>query len=306
MMNSFKALIKREFWEHKGSIFISPLAIAIILAGLMLIEGVFGFEQMSHDDKGVNYTKDLSSIAVHLENMTEEQTGKVIQLALYAPTLLFGGIMLVISLFYALGCLYDERKDRSILFWKSLPISDSATVLSKFVSICIMVPVLYFGILALFQIFLLLYATVSAWFMGYLGIKIWTSSNLLSVLFSSFFSLMIASLWMAPLWGWFMLASSWAKKVPFLWAGAPILIISLAEGWLFNSSNFIHMIGSRIAQGFIIQNSNIHLLSEGEVFDVSGVPWYEILANTEFWLGLIVASLFIIATIYTRRYRNES
>ena len=37
---------------------------------------------------------------------------------------------------------YDERKDRSVLFWKSLPVSDRDTVLSKAVSALVVAPTL--------------------------------------------------------------------------------------------------------------------------------------------------------------------
>src|SRR5688500_3753928 len=38
---------------------------------------------------------------------------------------------LIIAFFYGLDALHGERRDRSILFWKSLPVSDRTPVLSK-------------------------------------------------------------------------------------------------------------------------------------------------------------------------------
>ena len=118
-----------------------------------------------------------------------------------------------------------------------------------------------------------------AWFGGSTGVTIWASSNLFGALFNGLFSLIVASLWLAPLWGWLMLASSWAKKVAFLWRTLPIFMISVAEGMIFHSSNFIEMVGVRIA---------------------------EVFASMEFWAGLVVSAIFLAGAVFTRRHRDES
>ena len=305
-MKSFKALVKREFWEHKGAIIYTPAIMALVFACLLLIGGLTGDSLVIDNGHRIDFTEHLPHALEQFEQLPEEHRSKGVQIALYAPAIIFGFVMLIISLFYALGSLYDERKDGSILFWKSLPVSDTETVLSKFVAITVLVPVLYFAVIAAFQVFLMVYATVAAWFGGNSGVLIWASSNLFSVLFNTLFALIVGSLWLAPLWGWLMLASSWAKKVSFLWGGLPIFMIGIAEGWIFQSTRFIEMVGERIARGFAIQNSNLHFVSEGDMFDLGVMRWYEALATGEFWLGLVVAAAFLAAAIYTRRYRDES
>lgn len=305
-MNSFKALIKREYWEHKGAVLYTPLVMSVIFALLLLIAGLTGDAIVIDDGHRNNFTQHLPQLIEHFEQWSEAERSKNVQMVLSGPIVLFGMVMLFISLFYALGSLYDERKDRSILFWKSLPVSDTATVLSKFVAISLLVPIAYFVVIAAFQVYLLLYATVLAWIGGNSGISLWTSSNLFGVMFNTMFSLITGSLWLAPLWGWFMLASAWAKKVAFLWGGMPILMITVAEAWIFNSSTFIQMLGHRIANGFAIQNSNMHVLKGGDGFDFEVVNWYDAYTSGSFWIGLVVAAAFLGAAIYTRRYRDES
>jgi len=303
---SFKALVKREYWEHKGAIFYTPAIMAAIFAGLMLLGTITGNNVSVNGHDSFDYMEYLPQAVEQFENLDEQERSNGVQIGLNAPMVMFGFVMLIISLFYCLGALYDERKDRSILFWKSLPISDTTTVLSKFVAVCFLIPLFYFGVLAVFQLFLLLFATVVAWFGGSSGVTIWTSSNLFGVLFNGLFSLIITSLWLAPLWGWLMLASSWAKKVAFLWGTLPIFMISVAEGMIFHSSSFIEMVGERIADGFAILNSNMHYLVGADMFDIHVMRWYEVFSSMEFWAGLFVTAVFLAGAVFTRRHRDES
>jgi len=304
-VKSFQALVKREYWEHRGAMFITPMAMAAFFAGIMILGALTG-DGLTVNEHKFSFLDHLPEAVEKFEGIDQEERSKGVQIGLYAPMVLFGFVMLIISLFYTLGSLYDERKDRSILFWKSLPISDTTTIASKFISVCILIPALYFVVIAAFQLFLLLFTTVGAWFGGSSGVTIWASSNLFGVLFNCLMSLIVASLWLAPIWAWLMFASSWAKKVAFLWGTLPIFLISIAEGWIFHSSNFIEMVGIRIASGFAILNSNMNNLLGGDMFDVPVWNWYQTFGNMEFWMGLFVSAVFLAGAIYTRRHRDES
>ncbi len=306
-MNSFKALVKREYWENRGSVFLTPAIIAAVLAGIMILSTLTSDAIVSSHHGEVNLWDKFPKAVEEFNNIDEGTRTQAVQIGLYSPRILFGFVMFIICLFYCLGSLYDERKDKSILFWKSLPISDTSTVLSKFVTVCLLIPIVYFAVVAVFQVFLLVYATVLAWFGGSLGVTVWSSSNLFGVLFNSLFSIVVATLWLAPLWAWLMLASAWAKKVAFLWGTLPIFMLAIAEGWIFKSSHFIEMVAYRIARGFTTLNADMHQLVGKDMFDERDVSlWYEVLAQGEFWLGLLVAAMFLAAAVYTRRYRDES
>lgn len=302
---SFKALVKREYWEHRGAMFYTPAIMAAVFAGLMILGAITG-GSMQVNDHSFSLMEHLPQAMEQFEQLEEDERSDGVQIFLNAPLVLFGFVMFIVSLFYALGSLYDERKDRSILFWKSLPISDTETILSKFIAVSVLIPLFYFLVISAFQLFLLFYTTVGAWFGGNSGVTIWASSNLFGVLFNSLFSLIVASLWLAPIWSWLMLASSWAKKVAFLWGTLPIFMISIAEAWVLHSSNFIEMVGERIANGFAILNSNMHFLAGGDMFDVQVMRWYEVFATMEFWAGLVVSAIFLAGAVFTRRHRDES
>ena len=306
-MSAFKALVRREYWEHRRAILKTPIVIAVFFAGIMILAVITGDHLISVNSGSEFSIFDALPKAVDgFEKLDAHEQEKAIQIGLYGPRMLFGFVMLFVCFYYALASLHDERKDRSILFWKSLPTSDTATVLSKFVAISLLTPILYFLVTAGFQLFILLYATVVAWFGGSLGITIWTSSNLFEVLFNSLFSMLAASLWLSPIWCWSIFASSWAKKTAFLWVALPIFLITIAEGWIFHSNHFIELVGKRVAGGFVILNSNLNNLTGTELFEGNYIEWYSIFGHMEFWGGLIVSGVFLAGAIYIRRFRDES
>lgn len=305
-MNTFKALIKREYWENQGSMFYSPVIMALFFAGITILLAITGDSLVINNGHHAGFWEHLPRALDQFENLNEQDRSKGVQVGLYASSAVFVLVMLIISFFYCLSSLYDERKDRSILFWKSLPISDTTTVLSKVVSVCILVPICYFVVIGAFQLFLLVFSTIVAWFGGNSGMTIWGSSNLFGVLFNTLFSLITVSLWLAPVWGWLMLASSYAKKVAFLWGVLPVLMLTIAEGWVFRSSYFIEMVAERFAKAGLILGSNIGQLVSEHDMDGYSIMWYEAYGTSAFWIGLIVAAGFIAASIYVRRSRDEA
>ncbi|MDQ7050460.1 MAG: hypothetical protein Q9M92_13400 [Enterobacterales bacterium] len=230
----FKALLIREYWEHKGAMFYTPAFIAAFFAFILLLASFAGESILVEMGSDASFSAELPKAVEMFENLEDTKRNQSVQIGLYAPMTIFGFVMLIVSFFYALGSLYDERKDRSILFWKSLPISDISSVLSKFVTLCISIPILYFIVISIFQLFVLILGTIVAWFGGSFGITLWTSSNLFLVMINTLLSLVVASLWLAPVWAWLMLASAWAKKSTFLWGVLPIFLLSFAEAWLFS------------------------------------------------------------------------
>ena len=135
---------------------------------------------------------------------------------------------------------------------------------------------------------------------------IWGSSNLFGVWFHTFLSLITVSLWLAPVWGWLMLASSYAKKVAFLWGVLPILMVFIAEGWVFRSSYFIEMVGERFGKAGLMLGSNIGVLVSEHEMDGLSMMWYEAYGTSAFWIGLIVAGGFVAGSIFIRRNRDEA
>src|SRR5580693_1008617 len=123
--------IRRELWENR-SIYIAPLAVAGV--------ALFAFT--------------LSSIVGIWERPLRLNPAQP-----QAPYDMAAGLMMltgiVVSVFYCIDALHSERRDRSILFWKSLPVSDVTTVLAKASIPLVILPVLVFGVTVILQVFML-------------------------------------------------------------------------------------------------------------------------------------------------------
>ncbi|MET1253836.1 hypothetical protein [Aliikangiella maris] len=306
-MNSFKALVKREYWEHRGSFVYAPLIMAGIFLGIILITILTG-NNVEVNNNGVILSEAGTLVHEKLLSLPDEARGQLMLTFFAGLTVSFGIVLLVVSVFFCLGSLYDERKDRSILFWKSLPISDSATVLSKFIAIVLLAPLLYLAVIIAFQLVFLIIATISAWFGGHSGSLYWTSVNLFGFFFNKGFSMFVAALWLSPVWAWCMLMSAWAKKVPFIWAAFPILMIALAEGYIFGSISFIETLGNHVAAGITIQNEVFEAIKDNghEIAELNFNRAGEAVMTLQFWIAQVIAAVFLIAAIYTRRFRDES
>lgn len=205
-MNTFIALIKREISEH-NSLWKVPLGLLILV---VLIKLSFSFGNLSIDVDvpfGLNLDTTMDAILATAIGKTLSFTNWLI-----------ATVMFCVAIFYALSCLYDDRQDQSILFWRSLPISDTETVLAKLMVALLLVPL----------IILVLQCLVAVLFLGQQSLD-----YISSYLMFAISSLSKVLLWsMLPTLTWSLLCSQLANKNPFLMAvGMPILIIII--DWLF-------------------------------------------------------------------------
>ncbi len=293
-MNRFSWLIRREVWETRA-IWIAP----VICLAIMVLSAAFG---------GIH----LGSFGSNgLPAMDEGKAARVAMVIVIATSLPFFITMSFTTFFYTLDSLYGDRRDRSVLFWKSLPISDADTVLSKLVVSSLVIPftALLMGIVG--QV--VVAAVVAAKFGGTLGAAIWTGQTWLAGLAAVVWVTIVSIFWFLPVVGWLLLVSAWAPRSPFLWAVMPPLAVALAERVGFGTTQVWHLIASRsfglfeIAfKGLVDVNpsgpdQNIRLstakfaLSPGEFF-----------TNPEVWLGVLAAAALVAAAIWVRRYRDES
>ncbi len=212
-MKTFAWLLRREIWESRF-IYLVPAVVAALIVvtvplGKIMAEGVTIF--LSHAS--------LLSSAEH---------GSGVMLAYVATALPFNAAMLLVAFFYLQDALYSERRDRSILFWKSLPISDTQTVLSKFLVAAVVIPSIVFVaavgtalILALeISIFVMLNGG-NAWELVLKPLPLFSGSLFIAYQF------LVQSLWYAPIFAWLLLTSVWARRAPILWAIAPPLLVML-------------------------------------------------------------------------------
>jgi ABC-2 type transport system permease protein len=207
---------------------------------------------------------------------------------------------LIVGIFYCLDALYGERRDRSILFWKSLPVSDLTTVLAKLTVAMVILPVITFIAIIATQFIMLLWSSVVLFPSGLAGTT-WTRFNLLEQSVILLYSLVVISLWYAPIYGWLLIVSAWARRATFLCAVLPPLAIAIFEKITFNSSHFASFLGDRLA-GFMTRAfgtdphqsvNSILQLTPGRFLSAPGL-----------WAGLIVAAGLVFAASALRRYRG--
>ncbi|MCW8997150.1 MAG: nucleoporin NDC1, partial [Kangiellaceae bacterium] len=300
-MKILTALIKREYWEHRGGMLITPVAIAGFLVVLAFIL-VFTLDNVVTDDNGVRFSliSHIIETASKLKYLNEVQAELAVKSMLYSPVVFFVFVMFIVSFFFALGTLYEERKDRSILFWKSLPVSDTMTVFSKYLAIVIATPIIYAAVVICFQLFALIMGTILAWFGGDSGVGFWTSANLFAVALNTVISILVWTIWFSPLWAWLMLASSWAKRVAFLWGTLPILFIVVAEWTIFNSFKFITMVGEYLFEGLLYGVANMKVIEDGGLDFIEASSSLEAFISLEFWVGMIISAGLLGSAIYLR------
>lgn len=262
--------IWRELWENP-SIYLAPLA-----AGVLFLVG-FAISQIR-----MRLHKEVFWTAEHFE---------------LAPALIMGAA-LIVSAFYCLDALYGERRDRSILFWKSLPVSDVTAVISKLAIPILILPLISFVITVATQLLTLVIS--SAIFAGS-GVdvgKLWTEVSLLRVPAIWLYHLVtVHGLWYAPLYCWLLLVSAWAPRAPFLWAALPPFVIYGVEKIAFNTSYFLDMLKYRL------MGSGANMSEHQQDFTSTLIP-HHFLSTPGLWTGLAVAAIFLYATVQLRRSRG--
>ena len=275
--------LRREFWENR-SLYLAPLAVgALVVVGFSL--------SMLHLRSRMHDSGDLASIQAH---------GPMQQPFEFAAMLIMA-IEVLVAVFYCLDALYGERRDRSILFWKSLPVSDLTTVLAKASIPTLVLPLIAFGTTIVTQaLMLLLGATI---LMGS-GVSATAMGFHLSLLPGSLMLLYhlvaIHGLWYAPVYGWLLLVSAWVRRAPFLWATLPVLAVSVVEKIAFNTSYVASAIANRVVGGAGRGSSGGSMAMESLVPPNAG----HFLLSPGMWLGFALTAAFLAGAVRLRRYRS--
>jgi ABC-2 type transport system permease protein len=275
--------VRRELWESRW-IYIAPVAVGALYLLAFLIGSMMHL--LDKIREGPNSAQLLESI---------ERPYNV-------AALLIMGSTFIIALFYCLDALYSERRDRSILFWKSLPVSDLTTVLAKASIPLVILPLLTFAVTVATHWIMLLLSSGILLARG-LGVAIlWNHLPLFEMWVGLLYHLVaIHGLWYAPIYGWLLMVSAWATRVPALWAALPPLAIGFAEKIAFNTSYFGALLGHRIGgdvEGgkLMAANTTMHPLMQLEPV--------RFLLSPGLWIGFLVTALFLAAAIRLRHYRG--
>src|SRR6266699_985607 len=275
----------RELWENH-SIYIAPLIVAVVVLFGFLVSTV-GLPERRRAVLLLDPAKARAAIQAPYDMAA-------IMLILTA---------FIVGVFYCLDALHGERRDRSILFWKSLPVSDLTTLLSKATIPLATLPLVTFAIILATQVVMLLWTSVLLITHGMSPGSTWTNFNLFQQSFILLYGLVAIALWHAPIYGWALLVSGWARRAACLWAVVPFLAIGFFEKITFGTSHFAALVKDRVF-GFAPHAFAFEMHRSAAIDSLVQLTPGEYLSTPGLWLGLIFAAVFVAAAIRLRRYRG--
>tara|TARA_E500000331_G_scaffold74562_1_gene69639 strand:+ start:2325 stop:3239 length:915 start_codon:yes stop_codon:yes gene_type:complete len=300
MITVFFTMIRREIQEHKVAFIYAPFAVALVLC-LVIASVYFGITDIQTEE--FNFSTEIYD-EEYQEGMllaSPEEKARVIRAGLIflgLPILLTVGFGL---LAYSLSTFADERKDKSLIFWRSMPISDLTTVLSKLLFVIFIVPLLVMPNIILLQSVAMLSASI--YFVtndivpfGYL----WTS-YFITDWFRIIFSLWAQALWSLPIFLWLMFAGTYARR-PVIGAAVPLVVIVVLERIIFKTNEVWEFIDNRL--GFWSRADSFPIASEEiRVVDISDIIL--MLSTQAFWVGMIASTILVAGIVYTRSTNND-
>jgi len=265
-MSNFYWSLRRELWEHR-SVWIAPLAVAVVFLAGYFISGA-----------GTRRSENF-------------------QLPYDTGALAIMGATTIVAIFYSIDALYGERRDRSILFWKSMPVSDTTTVLSKAMIPIVILPLI--GTVLTIALQWVMFATGMIARMGndVNAAMLWEALPMTRMgLVLAYHQILIHGLWFAPVFAWLLLVSGWARQAVLLWATVPLFAIGVAEKIMFRTSFFVAMLENRMSGGDYGQMYG--------TYSMLHVPPSHIFFSQGLWVGLEITALFLVLAIRLRRYRE--
>jgi ABC-2 type transport system permease protein len=317
-MNRLLALVKREFWENKGAFRTTPL----VIGGIYIVLSLMFIITFNHFDNEFQSLKELIRFIAQSDVVLRSEIIYGVVIAVFPS--LFTLVLSFVVFFYLLGSLFDDRKDRSILFWKSLPASDMLTMASKLLAAMVLAPLIFWVIYVLTHIVITLIFSVVVL---YLGENPWTLFLSLGNPFKAWsmvlLSYMAQSIWALPLYGWLMLVSSFAPRIPLLFAVLPPVVVAVLQIWIeflqtFTlKKNLFGVIGEWVANSPLILSADDH--GDDKLSVSLGIPLTDtfgheatvgnILArlfSTHMLIGLAIAAVFLGTALWLRRRATES
>ncbi len=321
-MRGFVALLRREMWEHK--VFRGlPLALLVVVLLVNLL-------MMSIDPfSAVSITLDSEDEATSLANLRQTfaalpviQQSLVVNGTLIVIGMVINAVLMIMAAFYLLDALYADRKDQSILFWKSLPISDTRTVLSKLVIAVVVIPLL---VLMTGMAAGLTTLAIQAWSLGQVSgaaSVVWERADLVALWGLTALVLVQQAIWFFPVTGWLLLCSAWSMKTPIVVAVVAPMLIIYVDGLLGGRTGVGEAILERLPFGILsvdIDQANgllrysseaggfrFGLTLDGGEVRLNAEAARNLAASIEVWGGLLVGAAFVWMAIWLRRWRDDS
>ena len=276
----------RELWENR-SIYVAPLIVAAVQVFALAISTIGLAERRR--------------AVLLLDDPVKQRAA--IEATYDAAAMMMIFVVFIVGVFYCLDALHGERRDRSILFWKSLPVSDLTTVLSKITIPLVILPVIAFALVVCVQVIMLLMSSVNLLANGVSPATTFAHFPVFQNWLVMLYGLIAIALWHAPIYGWLLLVSGWARRATFLWAVLPLIVIQIFEKITFNTSYFGKMLQHRL-MGFAPHAFGFHGEGHPTIDSLVQLTPGRYLGSAGLWLGLLVAAAFLFAAVRLRRYRG--
>ena len=277
--------IRRELWENRW-IYVGQLAVAVVFLVVFFINMTVWLARM----RGPSATN-------------PEKYWEAVSLPYNIGAGVMMGTLILMSLFYSADALYGERRDRSILFWKSLPVSDHTVVLAKASIPLVILPLLTIAVTIAMHVTMLMISSVVLPASGMSIASLWAELSIFQMWGMLAYHLFLAhAIWPFPVYCWLMLVSGWARRATLLWAALPVVAIGGIEKLVFHTSHFVSMVGTRLIGGGAPTD-----ITSGEMFPTGPMTHLtplRYLGAPSLWLGLAVAAIFLFAAVRLRRYRD--
>ena len=316
----FKWLLRREYWENRGGFFWGPVIAGAIIVGLNLILAVIG---------SIAARRSMGSSGFVFDHADTHEVGQA--LGAMGDGMLVGGVIVAcivlafVVFFYALGCLYDDRRDRSILFWKSLPVSDGQMVLSKLAWALVLAPVLAVAIGLLIGLALWLISALTITVNGVPAAHaVFTQSHPLRIIGGVLACLPVYMAWALPTIGWLMFCSAAARSQPFRWAvRVPVLAcvvismttilpgVAIAHDRVWYTLAYRGLFSAVPGAWFptisgVVDSSSAINTPDDLAGAINLARSWQAFASADLWIGAVVGIALIAAAIRLRRWRDEA
>jgi ABC-2 type transport system permease protein len=277
--------VRRELWEGR-SLYVAPLVTASVLMFGFLLSTITLPSRMQR----------IAALEPWKQAAAVAKPFSIVAALVIISTFLLGA-------FYCVDALYGERRDRSLLFWKSLPVSDLTSVLAKISVPLLVLPAIAFAVVVVCHVFMLAVSTLVLLARDPGPGLLWSHLPFFRMTLIMIYGLVVHALWHAPLYAWLLFVSGWARRTPFLWVALPPILLLALEKGAFHTTLLASLLGHRFTGAMKLAFATGQ---EGDVLRLSQLTPLRFLASPGLWVGLATAALLVAATVRLRRHRESA
>jgi len=309
IIQRFTTSIKREYWEYKRSFLLLPLTLTILIligilwAGTNISTYDINYEHIdsmhSTTSWSLNNDDGHKVLSINNEGPSQSLNSTTFSFKMtYTMMLIFIGLSCFVSMYYALGTLYNDRLDRSILFWKSMPLSETQNVLTKLLVALFLIPLIFIG----FAISISLFAQLFCWVLAFVtdqqaAYALFNIHSLFLAILQALTKWSVLTVLMLPIIAWLLFASAASPRAPFLFASLLPILFSTLESAVLKShyfSNYLHDLTSQMEHIWHM-NFSVSVMETRHLWDV--------VVSRETCIGIVASMGLLMAAIWFRNHR---